>query len=84
MEFCEDDCKSCKNLESLITRPSCTLDRRTIVCLSDPGSRDKSLSMVKFCQTINDNERTKEEQRARACCGIRSQFTNYTVCPPNA
>ena len=36
-----------------------------------------------FVGSIKENERTKEEQRERPCCGIRLQFTNCTDWPRN-
>ena len=52
-------------------------------------SRDKSLNVLKRCQNDQNfknfkmNDRTKEEQKERPCCGIHFKFTKYTVWPRN-
>ena len=43
------------------------------------ASRDKFL---KFVGTIKKTKK-KAEQRERTCCGIRLQFTHYTIWPRN-
>ena len=52
------------------------------VCMFlDP--RDMYLNMLKLCRNDPKNERTKEEQRERPCCGIHLQFSKCTVWPRN-
>ena len=46
-------------------------------------SRDKSLKKLKLCRNDQKNERTKEAQSERPCCGIRVQFTKCTIYPRN-
>ena len=43
-------------------------------------SRDKFLNMLKF---FRNDQRKRENKRARPCCRIRLKFIKYTVWPRN-
>ena len=53
-----------------------------ISCLYVPGFHKQVFKYVKkFVGTIKENERKKEEQKERPCCGFRSQFTKCAAWP---
>ena len=45
--------------------------------------RDKFFNMLIFFGALNENEKTKKEQKERPCSRIRLQFTKYTIGPRN-
>ena len=48
-------------------------------CLYAPEFQRQVFKHVKFCSTIDENERTKEEHWERPCWRIRLHFPKSTV-----
>ena len=77
LEYHCDNWADCKcTLNHNTTRPNCSLDKRTMLCLYVPGFQRQVFANVK-------NLSEMEVQRERPCYGIHIQFTKCTVWPRN-
>ena len=58
-------------------RPNCIVAQFCVCMFLD--FREKALNMLKLCRNDQRKRKNKKEQTQRPCCGIRLQFTKYTV-----